>query len=140
MLFALGTVTFEVAPLNAVGMQRATETTYAEKPVIGRRPPLEFVGEGAETIRLSARVFPAKFGGLGDLEKLDDLRRAGKSLPLIRGDGAALGWFVIESMQEASSYLDARGIGRVIEVDLTLKRAEKASGQSILSLLSTLFR
>ena len=42
----------------------------------------------------------------------------------VRGDGAPLGWFCVERAREQSTYLDARGVGKVIEVDITLKRAD----------------
>jgi hypothetical protein len=43
--------------------------------VLERRPPLEFVGEGAETYRVQAKLFPAQFGGLSSLSALYQRRR-----------------------------------------------------------------
>jgi phage protein U len=40
MLYALGPLTFEIAPVNAQEINRVTEASYVEKSVIGRRPPL----------------------------------------------------------------------------------------------------
>lgn len=140
MLYALGAVAFEVWPLNAQSVDRSAETSFAEKPVLGRRPPLEYVGEGAETIRMSGKIFPQKLGGLDELEALDEQRRAGKAMPLMRGDGKPLGWFVIESLTERATYLDQRGVGKVVEFDLSLRRAERAPATSLSSLLTTLFR
>ena len=48
-------------------------TRLAEKPVVGASPPLEWVGEGPETWAIHARLFPHRFGGLGDLKKLGSL-------------------------------------------------------------------
>lgn len=140
MLYALGAVAFEVWPLNTDAVERRADTQFVPKPVLGRRPPLEFVGEGAETIRMSGRLFPQKLGGLAELELLDEQRRAGKAMPLMRGDGKPFGWFVIESLIERSSYLDQRGVGKVIEFDISLRRAERAPATSLSSLLTTLFR
>lgn len=122
---SLGPITFEIAPLNAHAVTRTHSAEFAEKPVAGIRPPLEWTGEGGETINLTGRVFPRKTGGLGELERLDEARIAGKPLYLMRGDGRPMGWFVIESVTERATYLDARGVGQVIDFDLTLRRSER---------------
>src|SRR5690606_18173049 len=110
--------TFEVVGLNPTETSHEAGADFAEKAVMGRRPPLEFVGEAAETWSVSAKLFPEKFGGLSSLEKLHQQRVAGKSLPFMRGDGVPLGWVVIESIRENSTYLDSKFVGRVIEVEI----------------------
>ena len=57
----------------------------------------------------------------------------------MRGDGAQMGWVVIEKVAERSSYLDAKGIGRVVDVDITVRRAGKPSDGSFFSLFTGLF-
>lgn len=139
MLYALGPVTFEVAPVNVTEVGRTTEASYVEKPVVGRRPPLEFTGDGPETMTLAVKLFPSKFGGLSSLSSFDTMRQSGTPFVLARGDGANLGWFVVASAREKSSYLDGRGVGRVIEVDLTLKRADAPSTGGYMAALFSLF-
>lgn len=56
---------------------------------------------------ISARI-PASLGGLDDLKKLYQARAAGRPLYLMRGDGAQMGWVVIEKVAERSSYLKFR--------------------------------
>lgn len=133
MLAQLGATTFEIAPFNATDIERTSGADYAEKSVMGRRPPLEFVGEASESFSISAKLFPEKFGGLSSLTGLDQQRAAGKSLPFMRGDGVPYGWVVIESVREKSSYLDRNGVGRVIEVDISVKRADAPSLGDIFS-------
>jgi hypothetical protein len=41
MLMVLGPVRFEVWPLNATDYGHGHEAFFAEKPVLGTRPPLE---------------------------------------------------------------------------------------------------
>ena len=139
MLMSLGPVKFEVYPFNATEYGHDHETTFAEKPVLGARPTLEWVGEGNESWSITARIFPHKFGGLGDLKKLYQARAAGRPLYLMRGDGAQMGWVVIEKVAERSSYLAAEGIGRVIDVDIAVRRAGKPSNGSFFSLFSGMF-
>ena len=109
MLMTLGPIKFEVYPFNATEYGHDHEATFVEKPVLGARPPLEWVGEGSESWSIKARIFPHRFGGLGDLKKLYQARAAGRPLYLMRGDGAQMGWVVIDKVSERSSYLDAEG-------------------------------
>ena len=139
MLMTLGPIRFEVYPFNATEYEHGHETSFVEKPVLGARPPLEWVGEGAESWSIRAIIFPHRFGGLGDLKKLYQARAAGRPLYLMRGDGAQMGWVVIERVSERSSYLDAEGIGRVIDVDISVRRSAKPSNGSYFSLFSGLF-
>ena len=139
MLMSLGPITFEVWPFNATGYGHDHEASFVEKPVLGARPPLEWVGEGPENWSITARIFPHRFGGLGDLKKLYQARAAGRPLYLMRGDGAQMGWVVIDKVSERSSYLDAEGIGRVIDVDIAVRRSAKPSNGSFFSLFSGMF-
>jgi phage protein U len=139
MLMTLGPIRFEVYPFNATEYDHGHETSFVEKPVLGARPPLEWVGEGAESWSIKARIFPHRFGGLGDLKKLYQARAAGRPLYLMRGDGVQMGWVVIERVSERSSYLDAEGIGRVIDVDISVRRAAKPSNGSFFSVFSGMF-
>jgi hypothetical protein len=139
MLMTLGPIKFEVYPFNATEYGHDHETTFVEKPVLGARPPLEWVGEGAEGWSITAKIFPHRFGGLGDIKKLYQARAAGRPLYLMRGDGAQMGWVVIDRVSERSSYLDARGIGRAIEVDISVRRSAKPSNGSFFSVFSGMF-
>ena len=139
MLMSLGPTRFEVYPFNATEYDHGHESSFVEKPVLGARPPLEWVGEGAESWSIRAIIFPHRFGGLGDLKKLYQARAAGRPLYLMRGDGAQMGWVVIERVSERSSYLDAEGIGRVIDVDIAVRRAGKPSNGSFFSVFSGMF-
>jgi phage protein U len=139
MLMTLGPIRFEVYPFNATEYDHGHESSFVEKPVLGARPPLEWVGEGAESWSIRAIIFPHRFGGLGDVKKLYQARAAGRPLYLMRGDGAQMGWVVIERVSERSSYLDAEGIGRVIDVDIAVRRAAKPSNGSFFSVFSGMF-
>lgn len=124
MLLLLGALTFEVWPFNATETGRESGGEYVEKPVMGRRPPLEFVGEKTETFDITVRLFPDKLGGLGSLAMLHTIRQSGIPQYLMRGDGVPLGWMVVENVSESSSHLNARGVGQVIDVDISLRRAD----------------
>lgn len=133
MLMSLGPIRFEVYPFNTNGYDHHHETTFVEKPVLGARPPLEWVGDGPETWTIKAKLYPHKFGGLGDLSRLYQARKSGRPMYLMRGDGGQMGWVVIDKVTETSSYLDGRGVGRVIEVDISVKRSGGPSAGSYVS-------
>ena len=139
MLMALGPVRFEVYPVNTNDYDHSHETSFVEKPVVGARPPLEWVGDGSETWTIKAKLYPHKFGGLGDLSKLYQARASGRPQYLMRGDGAQMGWVVIEKVTERSSYLDRHGVGKVIDVDIAVKRTGKPSGGSFYSIMAGMF-
>ena len=138
MLMVLGSLTMEVWPFNPTDTMRDSGGEYVEKPVMGRRPPLEWVGETVETFSITAKLFPAKLGGLDGLDRLNAMRQSGLPQYLMRGDGKPLGWFVIEAVHERSEYLDAKGVGQVIEVEITLKRSDAPGIGSLFSILSGL--
>jgi phage protein U len=139
MLMALGPLQFEVYPFNTTDYGHDHESHFAEKPVLGARPPLEWVGDGPESWSITARIFPHKFGGLDDLKKLYQARAAGKPLYLMRGDGGQMGWVVIDRVSERSTYLDALGVGKVIDIDIGVRRTAKPSSGSFYSAFSGLF-
>jgi phage protein U len=139
MLMQLGALAFEVAPFNTHANDRQAAADYAAKDLLGRRRSREFVGEGDEKITIRGRLFPEVIGGLGGLAVLDAMRASGTAQPLVRGDGANLGWFVIEKVTEKSSLLGRQGIGRLIEFEIDLTRADPASGPDFLGFLFALF-
>lgn len=139
MLMMLGPVQFEVIPFNPSTYGHGHEAGFAEKPVLGARPPLEFVGEGPESWTIKAKLYPEKFGGMGQLETLYQARASGRPQYLMRGDGAVMGWVAILSVQERSTYLDPKGVGKVIDVDITVKRCGSPSLGSFFSLLADIF-
>lgn len=124
MLGMFGPIMFEIQPVNFTDTSREATAGFAEKSVVGRRQPLEFVGDQSETVSISVKLFPFHFGGLDEIEILDDIRKAGKPQYYMRGDGTAMGWFVLETMSESSSSIGPGGVGREVDVELSLKRCD----------------
>ena len=139
MLMMIGPVRFQVFPVNLTDYRQSREASFVEKPVVGARPPLEWVGEGPETISLRARLFPQKFGGRGGLAALNAARASGAPQYMMRGDGGLMGWVVIERVTERSSYLDADGVGKVIDVDIVVKRTGGPTAGLFFSFMSAVF-
>jgi phage protein U len=133
MLAQLGSVTFEVWPVNIHEYTHDGEASFAEKAVMGRRPPLEFVGEGPDTRAIYGKLFPKKFGG--SMDDLHAMRLSGKPQPLMLGDGTALGWYAIERVNETARNLAPDGTGQVIDFYVNLKKDDPADGGDLFSIL-----
>lgn len=139
MLFAFGPLEFEVAPFNAHEFDRRHGADYAGKDLLGRRKGHEYVGDGDETVSLSGKMFPHKLGGLESLDILDVIRGSGAPQLLMRGDGKVYGWFLLVQARERSGFMDRRGIGRVIDVDIELLRDEPPGAADYVANLFNLF-
>lgn len=138
MLYALGSLTFTVAPFNASEIERVSAMDFAKKELLGRRRGHERVGEGEEQITLHGSIFPETLGGLDGLALLDSMRAQGVPQMLIRGDGTPLGWFLIERVRETGRHLNAQGVAKQIEFTVELTRDDKPSPENFLASLFSL--
>jgi len=140
MLYMIGPVAVDVYPFNAHEVAHDAKTDFAKKSVLGRRQPNEHVGEGDETLKFSGRLFPEKLpGGLETYELLHALRAAALPQLVMRGDGAVLGWYLIESASDKSSFLGPNGVGQLIEVDISLIRDDPPDAATFMSTFAGLF-
>lgn len=136
MLAQLGTVSFEIWPVNIHETDRQAAADHVAKDVLGTLRPREFVGEGDDQMTLRGRLFPETFGGSTD--DLHTMRVSGTAQIHVRGDGRSFGWWVIERVTERSTYLDAKGRGKVIEFEVAITRSAPPSAESYLSTLMRL--
>ncbi len=135
MLYALGPLTFTVAPFNADEVDRTSSADFAEKQLLGQRKGHEFVGEGEEKIVLRGSLFPETLGGLDGLAVLDALRSSGTPQMLLRGDGVDLGWFLIERVHGNNKHLNREGVGKKIDFTIELVRDDPPSAADYLATL-----
>jgi len=133
MLAQLGSVTFEVWPLNLHETDRQAAADHVAKDVLGSLRPREFVGEGDDLITLRGRLFPEAFGGSTD--DLHMMRVSGTAQIYVRGDGRSFGWWLIERVTERATFLDGKGRGKVIEFEVSLTLSPPPSAERYLSTL-----
>lgn len=138
MLYQLGSVTFEVAPVNVHEIEQEFGADFAAKDLLGARRSREFMGPADGKIELSGKLFPHKFGGLSAIDMLEQMAESGEPQILVRGDGLNLQWHLIEKVSVKSSYLDANGVGRVIDFKISLVRSSRSASAG--SILRTLYR
>lgn len=131
MLYQIGMVTFEGnAGPSAEGVERKTDASLAEKGLLGGLPRHEWTGWSGE-MSLSGSVLPFHLGGLGDVADLHSCCEAGTVMPVLRGDGAFLGWYAIKTVQERHKSLARNGIGYEVEWSLSLVRQPAPAGSEI---------
>lgn len=128
-LFNWGPIQFEIFPVSVNEVNHTTGTDWARKEIAGAPMYREWVGEGDEEIQLRGRLYPhfyaqhAKMrnqqssGGVRELELMDNMRRLGQAHVLMRGDGWHFGWFVIERLSRAHTFLARDGIGQQINFE-----------------------
>lgn len=140
MLYLLGAVTLDTFPFSIDEVDRSASADFAVKPFLGSLPGREFMGEGDDTIVLSGQLLPEKIGGLTELETLHGFRRAGQRLPVMRGDGKMLGWFVITDLREQHAQLLRNGVGGELTHTVTLAKVDPAgTSPALLGSLISLF-
>lgn len=138
MLYQLGFISFQVYPVNAEGVTLRMGSDFAAHDVIGGQKPRESVGQGDTHIQLFGKMFPHKFG-MGGWPALQAMAVSGVPQMLIRGDGTVMGWMLIEELRERHSYLDASGVGRIIDFDIAMVQSPTgASASAMISLLGNL--
>lgn len=141
MLAQLGPLSFEVVPFNMEAHDHEAGASFASHEVLGRMPALEFVGEAAESWNIRGKVYTHAFptSGLDQIDALHAMRRSGVPQFFMRGDGVPMGWVVVESVREKSSTLAESGVGKLIELEIGLKRADAPDASGIFNSLMSLF-
>lgn len=140
MLYMIGPVAIDVYPYNVHEVSRERETEFAEKSVIGRLPPNEWVGEKSDTMTLSGQLLPEHLpGGLSMHALLHSMRKEGKPQMVLRGDGEVLGWFLITKATEKETFLGWTGVGQVIEISIELKRDDPPDAEGFMGGFAQIF-
>lgn len=136
MLLQIGSVLFRGnSGPSLEGLSRRTEASLAAKNLMSGLPGREWTGwDGSATV--SGTVLPFHLGGLSDVEALHGWCADGTAVPLIRGDGAFLGWFAIQSVDERHESMARNGVGYEVSWTVSLVRVARPSGSSIEALIS----
>ena len=124
MLFQIGPLTLDTFPMGPDGYSRSSGSDLAVKPILGRLAGREHMGEADQPMTITGKLLPTKVGGAADLEQLHALSVSATKVPVMRGDGRMLGWFVIEKVTEQHSDLTAIGLGFVVAYTLNLIKVD----------------
>jgi uncharacterized protein len=121
VMMALGGYRFAIGTAAYQTLRRATEYRWAQMNRIGRRPAMQYVGPGIDSIDLDGVIYPHFRGGLWQVETMRTEAGLGAPLMLVAGTGYGLGRWVILSVEETESVFMSNGAPRKIEFRLGLK-------------------
>lgn len=141
MLYMIGAVTLDTAPLSVDTFDRQSSASIAAKAVMGGLQRKENTGIGEDNITLEGQLIPFKYGGLTELEVLQEMRRRGTRFPLMRGDGVRFGWYVINGLSEKHSELLRSGVGAVVQHSISMEQADfdAGDGQQVVASILSIF-
>jgi hypothetical protein len=119
-MMALGPYRFSIDAAAYQQLMRTTAYRWPAQERIGRRPALQFVGVGTETISLSGVIYPHYSGGLEQVESMRAIAAQGKPQQLVDGRGKIWGLWCIERIEETRTVFFANGDPRKMEFRLAL--------------------
>jgi uncharacterized protein len=108
-MMALGTYRFSIDSAAYQELKHSQAYRWQAQERLQRRPAMQFVGAGEESIELSGVIYPHFKGGL---EQLDTMRaEASKGQPLLLVDGLGFVWgqWVITQIDEGQSFFQGNG-------------------------------
>lgn len=123
-MLAFGQFAFGMDTLAYQTFERQTSWRHPTSSRVGVRPATQFLGPDADTIELSGLLVPEFAGNRMTLEELRAMGDAGGAWPLVGGDGAVFGQFVLERVREGRTIFLADGTPRRIEFSLSFKRVD----------------
>ena len=139
ILYQVGSISFEPYPMALMTYTRTATADFAAKDLLGTLKNREAVGEGDTKLSFSGCITPYHFGGLENLDVLDAMRVAQDPFPVMRGDGAYLGWFVLEEVEETHEAILDEGVGQKIGVRISITKVPDPSADAQNSSLLSLF-
>lgn len=116
-VFSLGTAAYQ-------DFRRQTQWRQTSLSRIGKRPAVQFLGPGDDTITLAGELYPEFTGGQASLDILRGMGDQGAAWPLIEGTGRMYGLYTIDSMDEGSDRHFRDGAASHITFSLSLSRID----------------
>jgi len=128
-MMSLGQFQFSLDTLAYDNLQRATDYRHPANSRVGAMPARQFIGLGEDKLNFTGLQAPEFRGDRKALDTLRKMAEGGAAYALVCGNGAVLGAWVIESVQETGSIFIAEGVARRTEFSLQLARVEDARAE-----------
>ena len=119
-LMGLGSFRFEIPGINYSQLSRRFHYRWEPQMRIGARPMQQFLGPGEEELRLHGVLFPHKYGGYGQLNKMRDEAQSGTPYNLADARGNFYGKWCIRLITDEQEFFYPNGAPRRVEFDLEL--------------------
>lgn len=108
-MMALGRYRFSIDSAAYQELKHSQSYRWQSHDRIQRRPALQFIGPGEETINLSGLIYPHFQGGLKQIDALRNEAGRGEPLLLVDGLGFVWGRWVVAQIDEGQSFFQANG-------------------------------
>ena len=122
VMLLLGDVPFELATTPYQRLRRHSVYTWPSQERVGRRPALQYTGQGADNITLAGTLYPEMTGGRGAVSRLRAAAQSGEPLDLVDGQGNVYGPWCIISVSDVAEVFFDDGTPRKIGFSLALSR------------------
>ncbi|GLQ20517.1 phage tail protein [Algimonas porphyrae] len=109
-MLALGDFRFAIGTAAYQTLTRTRRYNWTEQGRVGRRPALQFLGRGSETIQLEGVIYPHFRGGLDQVARMDAIAGQGDPMLLVDGRGFNHGSWAVREISEVKSHIDESGI------------------------------
>lgn len=108
-MMALGEYRFSIDSAAYQELKHNQAFRWQAQERLLRRPAMQFVGVGEESIELSGVIYPHFRGGLKQLDAMRTEASKGQPLLLVDGLGFIWGQWVITQIDESQSFFQANG-------------------------------
>lgn len=119
MFAQLGDIIFEgLKGFDSLSVSNAS--SIAQHALIGRKPKLQFTGDDAQSISITANLNAAFCTPEDELSALEEARSRAQVLPLIDGTGRVYGDYVIQSIEYDINKTDTSGaiVNALVTIEL----------------------
>ena len=122
VMMMLGNIPFELKTTPYERLRRYSVYNWPAQERIGRRPALQYTGQGADNITLGGTLYPEMTGGRGAMNRLRAAAESGEPMDLVDGLGHVYGPWCVLSVAETSEVFFDNGVARKIGFSLSLSR------------------
>jgi len=137
IMMMLGPFMFAMDTAAYQRFHRNTEFRWANQARIGRRPALQYIGPGSESIELDGVIFPDFAGGASQVLAMRELAGLGKPMILVDGVGLVYDEWAIQRVEESKAVFHGNGSARRIEFRIELQRYGKDQPTGLAALLGS---
>lgn len=129
---ALGGFAFEALGFGMGELTRDLQTPWSELETAMRFDALHWTGPKSDSVTIKGVLFPEEFGGEESLAGIAAAAKSGMPMMLVTGAGDIGGLFVVTSVSQDWSYIDANGAPRRDAYAIQMKRYEDGLGLAAL--------
>jgi|EndMetStandDraft_5_1072996.scaffolds.fasta_scaffold548144_2 uncharacterized protein len=125
-MVGLGALRFEIDALNFTQLERTFAYRWEPQNRLGRRPAMQFMGPGEETVTLTGTTYPnhpAFAGGLAELNAMRSRSEVGAFFTMgarVGTRGLALGRWCVRNIRDVQSYFHPSGQPSKVEFTIEL--------------------